>query len=164
MMTTAKGLTNAAVPMGAVLIRREIHDALMHGPGNAIELFHGYTYSGHPVACAAALATLDIYAREGLFERAAALAPAWEEAVHSLKGLPHIVDIRNLGLVAAIEFEPRADGAGKRGYDIFVDCFQSGLQVRVTGDIIALSPPLIVSEEEIGMIVEMLGAAIRRAA
>ncbi len=164
LMTVAKGLTNAAVPMGAVVARQEIHDAMMQGPEHMIELFHGYTYSAHPVACAAGLAALEIYAKEGLFDRAASIAPAWEAAVHSLKGLPHVVDIRNLGLVAGIELEPRSDGAGKRGYDVFLDCFRNGLQVRVSGDIVAMSPPLIIEEKEIGLAVERLGEAIRRVA
>jgi beta-alanine--pyruvate transaminase len=164
MMTVAKALTNAAIPMGATIVRQEIHDALMQGPEHMIELFPGYTYSGHPVACAAGLATLDIYAKEGLFERAAAMAGPWEEAVHSLKDLPHVIDIRNLGLVAGVELEPRADGVGRRGYDVFVDCFRSGLQLRVTGDTLAMSPPLVIEQDEIALAVERLGAAIRRAA
>ncbi len=162
LMTVAKGLTNGAVPMGAVIAKREIHDELMQGPEHVIEFFHGYTYSGHPVACAAGLATLDIYAKEGLFERAGAMAGAWEEAVHSLKDQPHVTDIRNLGLVAAVELEPRADGPGKRGYDVFIDCFQHGLQVRVTGDTIAMSPSLIIEEDEMALAVERLGEAIAR--
>jgi beta-alanine--pyruvate transaminase len=164
MMTVAKALTNAAIPMGATIVRQEIHDALMQGPEHMIELFHGYTYSGHPVACAAGLATLDIYAKEGLFERAAAMAGPWEEAVHSLKGLPHVINIRNLGLVAGVELEPRADGVGRRGYDVFVDCFRNGLQLRVTGDTLAMSPPLVIKQDEIALAVERLGGAIRRAA
>jgi beta-alanine--pyruvate transaminase len=164
LMTVAKGLTNGAVPMGAVIARRAIHDALMQGPEHVIELFHGYTYSGHPLACAAGLATLDIYAREGLFERAAGLSGQWEEAVHSLRGLPNVVDIRNLGLVAAIELSARADGAGRRGYDVFLNCYRNGLQVRVTGDTVAMSPPLIVEANDIEMAMEKLGDAIRRTA
>lgn len=164
LMTVAKGITNGAVPMGAVIARRAIHDALMHGPEHIIELFHGYTYSGHPLACAAGLATLEIYAREGLFQRAAGLSGQWEEAVHSLRDLPHVVDIRNLGLVAAIELSPRADGGGLRGYDVFVDCYRNGLQVRVTGDTIAMSPPLVVEAPHIALAMEKLGDAIRRVA
>ena len=113
LMTVAKGITNGVVPMGAVLVKRGIHDALMQGPEHVIEFFHGYTYSGHPVACAAGLAALDIYAREGLFERAASLAPALQEAAHSLRGSAHVIDIRNIGLVAGIELEPRARRARK---------------------------------------------------
>jgi beta-alanine--pyruvate transaminase len=164
LMTVAKGLTNGVVPMGAALVKRGIHDALMQGPEHIIEFFHGYTYSGHPVACAAGLAALDIYAREGLFARAAALAPALQEAVHSLRGAPHIADIRNIGLVAAVEFEPRAGEPGKRGYDVFLDCFANGVLVRQTGDILAISPPLIVEESQILQIVEAIGAAARRVA
>jgi beta-alanine--pyruvate transaminase len=162
LMTMAKGLTNAAVPMGGVLVRRGIHDALMTGPEHLIEFFHGYTYSGHPVACAAGLATLDIYKKEGLFERAASMSGEWEAAMHSLKGLPNVIDIRNIGMVAAIELEPRGDGIGKRGYDVFIDCFRNGLQVRVTGDIVAMSPPLIIESEQIGIAVDRLGQALRR--
>jgi beta-alanine--pyruvate transaminase len=162
LMTMAKGLTNGAIPMGAVAVQRGIHDALMQGPEHIIELFHGYTYSGHPAACAAGLATLDIYTREGLFERAASLAPAFEDAVHSLRGRPHVIDIRNLGLVAGIELEPRAGGPGKRGYDVFLDCFENGVLVRQTGDILALSPPLIVEEGQIGQIAEAIAKALNR--
>jgi beta-alanine--pyruvate transaminase len=162
LLTVAKGITNGAVPMGAVFAKRGIHDALMQGPEHVIEFFHGYTYSGHPVACAAGLATLDIYEREGLFERAASLAPLLEEAAHSLKGAPHVIDIRNLGLVAGIELEPRAAEPGARAYDVFVDCFEHGVLVRQAGDIIALSPPLIVEERHIQQIVDALSAALRR--
>jgi beta-alanine--pyruvate transaminase len=164
LFTVAKGLTNGSVPMGAVFARRGVHDALMQGPDYAIEFFHGYTYSGHPTACAAALATLDIYQREGLLERAASLAPIWEEAVHSLKGSPHVVDIRNLGLVAGIELAPRPGEPGKRAFDAFVDCFEHGLLVRQSGETIALSPPLIVEESHIQQIVDALAAALRRVA
>lgn len=164
LMTIAKGLTNAAVPMGGVIVKQDIHDTLMSGPEHMIELFHGYTYSGHPVACAAGLAALDIYAKESLFERAASMAGVWEEAVHSLKGLPNVIDIRNLGLVAGIELEPRSDAPGKRAYDVFVDCFRNGLQIRVTGDIIAMSPPLIVEHQHIELAIERLSAALRKVA
>ncbi|WP_439273834.1 aspartate aminotransferase family protein [Pseudochrobactrum sp. HB0163] len=164
MITTAKGLTNGAVPMGAVFAGRHIYDALMQGPEGAIELFHGYTYSGHPAACAAGLATLDIYAEEALLTRAAALADGWQEAIHSLKSAKNVIDIRTLGLVAGIELAPRDQNAGARAYDIFVDCFKKGLLIRVTGDVIALSPPLIVSREEIAKIVSILGDAMNRAA
>jgi beta-alanine--pyruvate transaminase len=162
MMTVAKGLTNGAIPMGAVIARRSIHDALMVGPEHVIELFHGYTYSGHPVACAAGLATLDICEREGLFERAASRSAAFEEAVHSLRGSPHVVDIRNLGLVAGIELQPRPNEPGKRAYEVLVDCFENGVLVRQAGDIIALSPPLIVEEPQIHQLVDSLAAALRR--
>ncbi|WHA43090.1 aspartate aminotransferase family protein [Agrobacterium larrymoorei] len=164
LVTTAKGITNGAIPMGAVFAKRFIYDALMNGPDNQIELFHGYTYSGHPVACAAGIATLEIYEEEGLLTRAAGLAKKWEDALHSLKGASHVVDIRNLGLVGAIELTPRDGAPGTRAYDVFVDCFKKGLLVRVTGDIIALSPPLIVEEHQIDTIVSTIGDALKRTA
>jgi len=164
LVTTAKGITNGSIPMGAVFAKRYVYDALMHGPENQIELFHGYTYSGHPVACAAGIATLEIYEEEGLLTRAASLAQKWEDALHGLKGAPHVVDIRNLGLVGAIELAPRDGAPGTRAYDVFVDCFKKGLLVRVTGDIIALSPPLIIEEDQIDTIVSMIGDALQRAA
>ncbi|MBB3319299.1 MULTISPECIES: aspartate aminotransferase family protein [unclassified Rhizobium] len=164
LVTTAKGLTNGTIPMGAVFASRKVYDGLMTGPENAIELFHGYTYSGHPVACAAGIATLEIYEEEGLLTRAAELAGEWEDALHSLKGLSHVIDIRNLGLVGAIELAPRNGAPGTRAYDVFVDCFNKGLLIRVTGDIIALSPPLIVEKEQIGTIVSVIGDALKRAA
>ena len=164
LITTAKGLTNGAIPMGAVFASRHIYDGLMHGPEGAIELFHGYTYSGHPAACAAGIATLDIYAEEGLLTRAAELADDWQEAIHSLKSAKNVIDIRTLGLVAGIELSSRDGAVGARAYDVFTDCFRKGLLIRVTGDVIALSPPLIVSKEEIGKIVSILGDAINRAA
>jgi beta-alanine--pyruvate transaminase len=164
LITTAKGLTNGAIPMGAVFASETIHQAFMQGPEAAIELFHGYTYSGHPVACAAALAALDTYADEGLFDKAIALGPAWEDALHSLRGLPNVIDIRNFGLVGAVELAPRAGAPGARGFDVFARCFhEQGLMVRVTGDVIALSPPLILEPAHIGQIVEKLGNAIRAA-
>ncbi|OWK26120.1 hypothetical protein AJ87_48610 [Rhizobium yanglingense] len=136
----------------------------MVGPENAIELFHGYTYSGHPVACAAGLATLEIYEEEGLLTRAAELADYWQDALHSLKGLPHVVDIRNLGLVGAVELASRQGAPGTRAYDVFVECFRKGLLIRVTADIIALSPPLIIEKSEIDTIVSTLGDALKHAA
>lgn len=163
LVTTAKGLTNGAIPMGAVFARRKVYDALMVGPESQIELFHGYTYSGHPVASAAGIATLEIYEEEGLLTRAASLTDTWEEALHSLKGLRHVVDIRNLGLVGAIELASRDGAPGARAYDVFVDCFQKGLLIRVTGDTIALSPPLIIESGEIGNIVSILRDALKRA-
>jgi beta-alanine--pyruvate transaminase len=161
LMTTAKGLTNGAIPMGAVFAHRKIYDAFMQGPENAIELFHGYTYSAHPVACAAALATLEVYTREGLLTRASSLAPEWENAVHSLRGLPHVLDVRNYGLIGAVELEPRAGKPGSRGFEVFLECFERGVMVRQTGDTIAMSPPLIVESKQIARIVETLGAVIR---
>lgn len=163
-MTTAKGLTNGTVPMGAVFASRKVYDALMTGPEAVIELFHGYTYSGHPVACAAGLATLDVYAAEGLLTRAATLAKAWENAVHSLNGEPNVVDVRNIGLVAGIELASRSGVVGARAYDVFIDCFEKGLLIRVTGDIIALSPPLIVEEAQISEMIGILRSALVRAA
>jgi beta-alanine--pyruvate transaminase len=159
-MTVAKGLTNGTIPMGAVFVRPGIYDTFMTGPDNAIELFHGYTYSGHPVACAAALATLEIYEEEGIFAHAASLANYWENAVHSLKGLPYVIDVRNLGLVAGIELESIAGSPGKRAYDCFVRCFEKGLLIRTTADIIALSPPLIIEKEQIDQLVEILGGVL----
>jgi beta-alanine--pyruvate transaminase len=164
LMTTAKGLTNGAVPMGAVFAHRKIYDAFMQGPENAIELFHGYTYSAHPVACAAALATLDIYAKEGLLTRAGSLASEWENAVHSLRGLPHVIDVRNYGLIGAVELESRAGKPGARAFEVFLECFERGVLVRQTGDIIAMSPPLIIDSKQIAHIVDTLGAAIRKTA
>jgi beta-alanine--pyruvate transaminase len=159
MITVAKGLTNAAVPMGATCVQGKIYDTVINATEQGIEFFHGYTYSGHPLAAAAGLATLDLYAAEGTFARAAALAPAWEQAVHSLRGAPHVIDVRNLGIVAGIELESRAGKPGTRAYDAFVDCFfNQGLLVRTTGDIIALSPPLIISELQI----EEMVAKVRR--
>jgi len=159
--TVAKALTNGAVPMGAVLVDRKIYQSFMQGPEQGIEFFHGYTYSGHPLATAAALAALDVYADEGLFERAAALAPVFEDALHSLADAPHVVDIRNFGLMGAIEVEPRADGPTLRALDLYRHCFEHGLMVRTTGDIVALTPALIISEAQIAQIVEILGAALR---
>ncbi|MEQ8697951.1 MAG: aminotransferase class III-fold pyridoxal phosphate-dependent enzyme, partial [Bauldia litoralis] len=155
-MTLAKGLTNSTVPMGAVLVRGEIYDSFMTGPEQSIELFHGYTYSGHPVACAAALATLDIHRDEDLAGRAAGLAGDWEEAVHALRGTRHVIDLRTIGLVAGIELEPRTGAPGARAYETFVRCFEAGLLIRVTGDIVALSPPLIVERGQIDRMIQTL--------
>jgi len=164
LMTTAKGLTNGAMPMGAVFSQRKIYEAFMQGPENTIELFHGYTYSAHPVACAAAIATLDVYAKEGLLTRAASLSPQWENAVHSLRGLPHVIDIRNYGLIGAVELEPRAGKPAARGFEVFLKCFERGVMVRQTGDTIAMSPPLIIEQKQIERMVETLGAVIRETA
>ncbi|MEO5733693.1 MAG: aspartate aminotransferase family protein [Rubrivivax sp.] len=164
LMALAKGLTNGSVPMGAVVATRHIHDALMQGPEQAIEFFHGYTYSGHPLACAAGIATLDTYAEEGLLTRAGQLQATFADAVHSLNGEPHVVDIRTIGLVGGVELASVAGEPTKRAFGIFRDLFERGLLVRTTADIVALSPPLIVSAEQIGQMVEMLRAAIRRAA
>jgi beta-alanine--pyruvate transaminase len=150
--------------MGAVFAQRKIYDAFMQGPDNAIELFHGYTYSAHPVACAAALAALDIYEREGLLTRAATLSPEWEETLHSIRGTPHVIDIRNYGLIGAVELEPRAGKPGARAFEVFSKCFEKGVMVRVTGDIVALSPPLIIESQQITQLVETLAEAIRETA
>ena len=149
LITTAKGITSGVVPMGAVFCSSDIYNAFMTGPENMIELFHGYTYSGHPLACAAALATLDTYEEEGLLTRAADLASYWEDAVHSLKDCPNVIDIRNLGLIGAIELEPIAGAPTKRAFSAFLEAYEKGLLIRTTGDIIALSPPLIISKAEI---------------
>jgi len=149
MITLAKGLTNGVIPMGAVLTDASVHDAFMTGPEHLIELFHGYTYSGNPIACAAGLATLETYAEEGLFERAGDLAPYWEDAVHSLRDCPHVIDIRNMGLIAGIELEPIAGQPTKRAFQAFLDAYEKGLLIRTTGDIIALSPPLIIEKAHI---------------
>jgi beta-alanine--pyruvate transaminase len=156
MITMAKGVTSGTVPMGAVMIRKGIYDAFMEAPERTIELFHGYTYSAHPLACAAALATLEVYKEEELFERSADLAPYWEEAIHSLKGAPHVIDLRNIGLIGAIELEPRAGKPTARAFEAYLKAFQAGVLTRTTGDIIALSPPLIIEKAQIDTIVETL--------
>ena len=164
LMTVAKGLSNGAIPMGAVLLDGELQEALMQGPEGQIEFFHGYTYSGHPVAAAAALATLDIYAREGLLTRAAELETYWQEALHSLAGHPNVIDIRNTGLVGAVHLASRDNAPGSRGYEVFERSFWDGLMVRCTGDIIALSPPLTIEREQIDRLVDILGNALRQTA
>jgi beta-alanine--pyruvate transaminase len=160
-MVTAKGLTNGVIPMGAVMVSAAIHDAFMAGPEHMIEFFHGYTYSGNPVASAAGLATLETYKEEGLLTRGAELAPYFEAALHSLKGLPHVIDIRNIGLVGAIELEPLAGQPTKRAFSAFLQAYDRGLLVRTTGDIIALSPPLIAEKGHIDEIVGTLGDILR---
>ncbi len=157
MITMAKGMTNAAVPMGAVAVSRHVHDGVVEGGPDGIELFHGYTYSGHPLAAAAGLATLDLYKSEGLFERAADMSGYWEDAVHSLEGKRHVIDIRNIGIVAGIELEARRGAVGKRAMELFHTCFDTGLLVRVTGDIIALSPPLILEKAHIDEMIGRIG-------
>ncbi|HEY6110263.1 MAG TPA: aminotransferase class III-fold pyridoxal phosphate-dependent enzyme, partial [Gemmatimonadales bacterium] len=164
MISCAKGITNGAVPMGAVAVRRGIYDAIVDSAPAGIELFHGYTYSGHPLATAAGLATLELYRTEGLFERALTLAPAWEEAAHALRGLPHVIDVRNLGLMAALELEPRPGAPGARGFDLFLDCFQHGALVRATGDVIAFSPPLIIERGQVDELFGLVADALRRLA
>jgi beta-alanine--pyruvate transaminase len=164
LMTVAKGRTNGCVPMGAVFARRFIHVAFMNGPEHLVEFFHGYTYSGHPLACAAALGTLDTYAEEGLLTRAASMASSFENAVHSLSALPNVIDVRNIGLVAGVELAPIAGEPGKRAFQVFLDCWENGLLVRTTGDTVALSPPLIVDHQHIDQMIGTLANAIRRAA
>jgi beta-alanine--pyruvate transaminase len=165
LITCAKGLTNGSVPMGAVLASDKIHDAFMHGPEGAIELFHGYTYSGHPVACAAALASLDIYQEENLFERAIDLGQYWEDAIHALKDLPNVIDIRNYGLIGAVEMSSRPGAVGARAYEVFTRCFHDkNLLTRTTADVIALSPPLIIEKTHIDEIFGRLAEAIRETA
>ncbi|MCI5078322.1 aspartate aminotransferase family protein [Oricola sp.] len=156
LITTAKGITSGTIPMGAVFCTSDIYDAFMTGPENMIELFHGYTYSAHPIACAAALGTLDTYEEEGLLTRAAELASYWEDAVHSLKDCPHVIDIRNLGLIGAIELEPIAGAPTKRAFSAFLEAYERGLLIRTTGDIIALSPPLIITKAQIDELFDTL--------
>ncbi|WP_029040585.1 aspartate aminotransferase family protein [Cucumibacter marinus] len=154
-ITTAKGLTNGVIPMGAVFVKSEIHDAFMNGPEHLIEFFHGYTYSGNPIAAAAGLATLDTYKEEGLLTRAAELGPYWEEKLHSLRDAPNVIDVRNLGLIGGIELKPIDGEPTKRAFSAFVKAFEKGYLIRTTGDIIALSPPLIISKDQID---ELIGA------
>ena len=161
-ITCAKGLTNGCVPMGGVIATKQIYEAFMQGP-DGIELFHGYTYSAHPVACAAGLATLDIYKREGLLTRAKELAKDWEDAAHSLRALPHVIDVRNYGLILGLELAPIAGKPGARAFDVYVKCFERGLLVRQTGDILALSPPLVIERGQIQQIFETLAAVLRAA-
>jgi beta-alanine--pyruvate transaminase len=160
MITLAKGLTNGCVPMGGVLVSKAVYEAFMQGP-EGIELFHGYTYSAHPTACAAGLATLELYQREGLLTRARTLAQDWEDAAHALRGLPHVVDIRSYGLILGLELEPIPGKGGTRGFEVFTRCFERGLLVRQTGDIIALSPPLIVDKPQIGQMFATLSEVLR---
>jgi beta-alanine--pyruvate transaminase len=164
LITMAKGLTNGAVPMGAVLVKQGIHDAFMQGPEHLIEFFHGYTYSAHPLACAAGLGTLETYAEEGLLTRASSLAATFAEALHSLKGEPHVIDVRNCGLMAGVELAPREGEPGKRAFDAFLDCWAKGVLVRISGETIAFTPPLIVEPGQIGQIVDTVRTALRRLA
>ncbi|HEY5226595.1 MAG TPA: aspartate aminotransferase family protein [Methylovirgula sp.] len=165
MITFAKGVTSGTVPLGGVAIRKGIYDAFMKGPDHAVELFHGYTYSGHPLACAAGLATLNLYADEGLFERARTLEPVWADAVHSLKGLPNVLDIRSVGLTAGIDLAPRPDAPGKRAFDAMDRAFYDhDLLIRLAGESIVLTPPLIISEDQIGEIADKLGKSIKAVA
>lgn len=156
MITCAKGLTNGVIPMGAVLTTGAIHDAFMTGAEHLIELFHGYTYSGNPIAAAAGIATLETYREEGLFERAAALAPYWEQALHSLRDCPHVIDIRNEGLIGAVELESIPGQPTARAFQAFLDAYEAGILIRTTGDIIAMSPPLIITEAQIDELIGKL--------
>jgi len=165
MITFAKGVTSGAVPMGGVIVSSAIHDAFMRGPETAVELFHGYTYSAHPLACAAGLATLDLYRAEGLFERAKTLEPIWADAAMSLKGLPGVLDIRCVGITAGIDLASRPDAVGRRGYDSMVRAFESeSFMFRAVGDTLALTPPLIISEAQIGEIFEKVARVIKAVA
>jgi beta-alanine--pyruvate transaminase len=152
MITCAKALTNAAVPMGAVVVKKELYETFMTGPDSAIEFYHGYTYSGHPLAAAAAVATLDLFKQEGLFERAAQMAPYWEQCAHAMRGLPHVIDVRNIGLVAGIELEPLPGKPTARAFEAFVRAYDKGVLIRTTGDTIALSPSLIIEKNQIDQI------------
>ena len=162
MITFAKGVTSGSVPMGGVIVTNEIHDAFMHGPEHAIEFFHGYTYSAHPLACAAGLAALDLYRDEGLFARAKKIEPTWYDAAMTLKGLPRVLDIRCVGITAAVDLASRPDAVGKRGYEAMERGFHDeGIMFRIVGDSIAVTPPLIVSESQIGEIFEKVGKVIK---
>lgn len=156
LITLAKGISNASVPAGAVAVKREIHDTILGAAANGIEFFHGYTYSAHPLATAAVLATLGIYERDQLFQRAHGLAAKFEDAAHKLQGARHVIDVRNLGLVAGIELTPRPGAPGARAAEVFKKCFDQGVMVRYTGDIIAISPPLIIEESQIQEIFQTL--------
>jgi len=160
-ITTAKGVTNGVIPMGAVFVKGKIHDAFMTGPEHLIEFFHGYTYSANPIASAACLGTLDTYREEGLLTRGAELAPYWEDALHSLRGEPHVIDIRNIGLIGAIELEPIAGQPTKRAFSAFVKAFERGALIRTTGDIIALSPPLIITKGQINELIDHVREILR---
>ncbi|MEY8877162.1 MAG: aspartate aminotransferase family protein [Leptothrix sp. (in: b-proteobacteria)] len=162
LMTVAKGLTNGSVPMGAVIAKQGIYDTFMNGPEHLIEFAHGYTYSGHPLACAAGLGTLATYAEEGLLTRAAELQGHFADALHSLRGLPHVIDIRNIGLVGGVELSPLPGEPAKRAFNVFLDCFERGVLLRTTGDTIALSPPLIISKAQIDQIIGTIADALKR--
>jgi beta-alanine--pyruvate transaminase len=164
MITCAKGITNGVIPMGAVITTAEIHDAFMAGPEHLIELFHGYTYSGSPVASAAGLATLETYAEEGLFQRAAEMAPYWEEGLHSLRDCPHVIDIRNMGLIGAVELDPIAGEPTKRAFSAFLAAFEKGIMIRTTGDIIAMSPPLIIEKAHVDQLFGTLRDVLKHCA
>ena len=162
MMTVAKGLTNGVIPMGAVLTTAELHDAFMDGPENMIELFHGYTYSGNPIASAAGIATLETYKEEALFERAAEIAPYWEDALHSLRGHRHVIDVRNMGLIGAVELDPIAGEPTKRAFSAFLAAYDKNILIRTTGDIIAMSPPLMITKGQIDTLIGTLADVLAK--
>jgi beta-alanine--pyruvate transaminase len=165
LLTAAKGVTNGTVPMGLVLAKSSLYRTVINAsPETAIEFFHGYTYSAHPLACAAALGTLDTCEEEGLFERALALEAHWQERLHALRPLPHVIDLRNFGLIGAIELASRPGAPGARGYDVFTGCYEKGLLTRATGDTIALSPPLIIEPEQIDALFDILAEVLRKTA
>jgi beta-alanine--pyruvate transaminase len=161
MMTTAKGLTNGVIPMGAVLTTAEVHDAFMDGPEHMIELFHGYTYSGNPIASAAGIATLEVYKEEALFERAAEIAPYWEEALHSLRDHRHVIDVRNMGLIGSVELDPIAGEPTKRAFSAFLAAYDKNILIRTTGDIIAMSPPLMIEKHHIDTLIGTLADVLK---
>lgn len=161
LIALAKGISNAAVPAGAVAVKREIHDTILDAAKSGIEFFHGYTYSAHPLATAAIMATLEIYERDQLFQRAADISGKFEDAAHALQGQHHVIDVRNLGLVAGIELAPRPDAPGARAAEVFQKCFDKGLMVRYTGDILAISPPLIIEESEIDQIFSTISEVLK---
>ena len=163
-ITFAKGVNSGMVPLGGAIVRREIHEAFMTGPEHLVEFFHGYTYSGHPLACAAGLAALKVYADEGLLARARALEPVLEDLIHSLRDEPNVIDVRNLGLAAAVELAPRTGEVSKRAMEIFHYCFDHGAMVRYVGDIIVIGPALIATENELEQVVALIRAGIRRVA
>ena len=164
MIVTAKGITNGAVPMGAVFANDTVHDALMKGPENIIEMFHGYTYSGHPTACAAGLATLEIYERERLLTRGSTLEEKWGDALHSLRDMPHVIDVRNIGLMGAVELANRPNAPGARGYEAMVAAFNNGLYFRTAADVIAMSPPLTITSEQIDEMIDILRRVLAKIA
>jgi len=163
MITFAKGVTNATIPLSGVIVRSQIYDTVINNaPPGMVELFHGYTYSGHPVAIAAAEAALGLYHEEKLFDRSRELAPYFEDAVHRLQGVPHVADVRNFGLMAGIDLEPRPGKPGARGFDAFLRCFEQGVLTRVAGDVIALSPPLIIGKQQIDELVGTIAGVLRK--
>ena len=161
MITFAKGITSGTVPMGGVLVSNDIYQGFMGGPPGTIELFHGYTYSAHPLACAAGIATLQLYREEKLFERGAKMAAVLEAKLHTLKGERHVIDIRNHGLVGAVELAPRANAVGARAFDAYLKCWEKGVMIRQTGDILAIAPALIIEEAQIDEIVETLRSVLK---